>query len=106
MSSTQHSHKKHTNVHDLAKRLQFEVDLILANVDEKSLFAEFREEEIIDLREGDQREIPRNTLDERIINNISRRHQAVSRSITPKVVKKNIKSFTGIFYYLFKPLQY
>lgn len=49
-------------------KLQEEIDHILANVDEKTLFAEFRQEEIFDIQKGDRQAIIHHTLDERILS--------------------------------------
>jgi hypothetical protein len=99
---------KHKNPHELAKKLQSEVEVILSNVDEKMLYAEFRENEIFDLRNGDKEEVVRHTLDERIMlsrkSPSARTYERIERTTTSAAQK--ISGARKLFYYLFKPLQY
>lgn len=93
---------KNTHIKDLSKKLQEEVDLILTNVDEKTLFAEFREDQMIDLKGDGTQEVVRTSLDERIFLDLSHRHK---RSHKPLTVKNNVKSLPGSLYNIFfKPI--
>ncbi len=69
MSFVTHPHSPHHKLEEIARKLQHEVDSIINKVDEKALFAEFRDEEIMDIREGaDRKEIMSTlSLEERII---------------------------------------
>jgi L-ascorbate metabolism protein UlaG (beta-lactamase superfamily) len=107
MEKTSHSGHAHKNIHEISKKLQSEVDVILANVDEKMLYAEFRENEIFDIQNGDKQEVVRHTLEERIM---IRPHQ---RSVTMERIERTTNGAAAkigrarrLFHYLFKPLEY
>ena len=100
--------KTHTQPHELAKKLQSEIDHLLTNVDEKMLFSEFRENEIFDIHNGDKQEVVRYTLDDRIMRNRKNTRTAtfdrLERTTTMAVEK--ITGIQRLVHYLFKPLQY
>lgn len=89
----------------ISKRLQGEVDVILEHIDEKSLFAEFRQEEIFDIQNGDKKEFIRHTLDERISSSafIPR---PTKLEMARRVSTKGMGKISRLIYYLFKPLEY
>jgi hypothetical protein len=105
-----HEHKsKHKDHKELAQKLQSEVDVILAKISDKMLFAEFREDEVFTIQNGEkQEEVVRNTLDERIlIRRTPQRESAfvmIDRQTTQAAEK--ISAFGRLFQYLFKPLHY
>jgi hypothetical protein len=98
---------KHVDHKELSKRLQSEVELILTNVDDKMLFAEFREDEMFTIQNGDRDEVVYQTLDERILVRNPKRESAIERidRRTTKTAKK-VTRVGRLFRYLFKPLQY
>ena len=109
MSLHTHTTTQHPHIKELAVKLQKEVDLILTNVDEKKLYAEFRDEEMIDLKSGGEENIVRSTLDERIQQRITLRPKASDFSITAKSsahVVKNVKKASSLVTLLFKKFEY
>lgn len=92
---------------EISRKLQSEVDFILTNVDEKTLFAEFRQEEIFDIYNGDRTEVIRHTLDERISFGPKRRETAIVKiDRTTAQAARKIGALGRIMNYLFKPLHY
>ncbi|MCC2630286.1 MAG: hypothetical protein K0S38_95 [Candidatus Paceibacter sp.] len=93
----------------LSKKLQSEIDHILSHVDERTLFAEFRENEIFDIQNGDKKEVVRYTLDERIIMNRQSPRTASMAARLERTTTNAAEKITGMrrmVNYLFKPLQY
>jgi hypothetical protein len=109
-----HAHEKtakHVHPHELAKKLQEEVNFIMSNVDEKTMFAEFRKEEVFDIQNGDKHETVTHTLDDRILLNRPIHPTKLERIETTtkfvaKTASKKIGTFTRLIHYLFKPLQF
>jgi hypothetical protein len=104
-----HSHKKpvHTDLRELSQRLQSEIDGILTNIDERTLFAEFRDTEIFDIQNGDKKEVVRYTLDERILMNRTPRKTTFERiEQTTNNAAQKISSMRRMVNYLFKPIEY
>ena len=100
--------KNHSPIHHLSKRLQNEIDGILSDVDEKKLYAEFRENEIFDIQCGDKQQVVRHTLDERIML-ACKSSRSVSLQRIESTTMSAAQKITGaskLFYNLFKPLQY
>jgi hypothetical protein len=99
---------KHKDMHDLSKKLQSEIDVLLQNVDEKILYAEFRENEIFDIQNGDKHETIQHTLDERImLNRKNTRGVTIDRiERTTTTAAEKITGARRFFQYLFKPLPY
>jgi hypothetical protein len=90
--------------HEIAARLQREVDLILLNVNDKVLYAEFRDDEIIDIQDGITHQRMRETIDERIQFNMKRRPQ--HEPLMQKSVRHTQTAHKGLMkfiYWLFKP---
>ncbi len=92
MSTSIHAPNSGSHIHDIAKRLQQEVNFILENIDETSFFAEFRKEEIVDFNEDTNTKSKKDTvqtsLDERIIFDLSHQYERKR----PLTVKRNIKN--------------
>jgi hypothetical protein len=107
-----HEHHKRQPAHirHISERLQNEVDSILSKVDEKTLFAEFREDEVFTIQKGDSQEnIVRTVLDERIFMartnpKYSPRHRFDHG--VKHVHKKKVGPISRFFNYLFKPIEY
>lgn len=96
---------------DIAIRLQQEVDQILENVDERALFAEFKEDEIVTIQAGERTESVQHILEERISLSLS------DRTAKPRFYKthrfdprgrpeKKVARIVRLVKYLFKPLHY
>jgi hypothetical protein len=105
-----HSHNhnsKHIDHKDLAKRLQNEVEQILTNVDNKMLYAEFREDEVFTIQKGESQEVIHNTLDERIFMQRQPRETTLHMidRHTTKAARK-VNAWARLMHYLFKPLHY
>ncbi len=95
-----------TNKHpkEIAARLQLEIDLILNKVDDLKMYAEFREEEMIDIQDGSNHQVFREVLDERIHYNMNRRAQ--QKPLIEKTVYQSVhqtKKAKKFLDYLFKP---
>jgi hypothetical protein len=58
---------KPLHLKEICECLQKEVDSILTQVNEQAFFAEFRDEEILDLKAGENNDISCQVFDERII---------------------------------------
>jgi hypothetical protein len=99
--------KKPMHIKDLCAKLQREVDSLLETVHEQALFAEFREEEIVDLRDGAANDFVRHTLDERVVISplakprLERKIAAMNAPVGK--VKKKARSILG---YIFTPFAY
>jgi hypothetical protein len=90
--------------HEIAARLQREVDFILHNVDDKTMYAEFREEEIIDIQDGITQQVMKESLDERILFNMNRRGQHPPLVHTGVRKSKTLyDKVMNMFQLLFKP---
>jgi hypothetical protein len=100
--------QKHIDHKELAQRLQTEVDVILSKVNDHTLFAEFREDEVFTIQNGDKQEaVVHNTLDERIM------YRRVPKETTIAMIDRHTanaaKKVTGLgrfVQYLFRPLHY
>ena len=108
----EHPHHKRQAPHikEISQKLQREVDLILESVDEKTLFAEFREDEVFTIQKGDQEQVIHHTLDDRILLN---RHYPYMKETafnrfdrTTTQTAQKIGRAARLFNYLFKPLHY
>lgn len=108
----EHSHHKRQAPHikEISIKLQKEVDEILQSVDEKTLFAEFREDEVFTIQKGDQEQVVHHTLDDRILMNRHYTHYRESAFTrfdrTTTETAKKIGRFARLANYLFKPLEY
>jgi hypothetical protein len=95
-----HTKKAHKDMKTIAAELQREVDVILGTVDEKTLFAEFHREEMIDFQNGGQQEAFVQDFDERIVIS-PRKH---TKQIAHK--KSGSKKISNVFRYLFTRFEY
>ena len=94
----------HKHPHEIAARLQREIDMILTNVDDSRMFAEFREEEIMDIQDGSNHQIFREVIDERIQFNMNRRES--HKPLIEKTVHTSIRQTNNVkrlLDYLFRP---
>jgi hypothetical protein len=105
---TSHHKPKHNHMHEIARKLQAEVDVILSNVDEKMLFAEFKQEEIFDIQNGDKQQVVRHTLDERITMRRSSAGHSTSSVLERRAAeaRNKVTKLRRLSNYLFKPLDY
>jgi hypothetical protein len=87
----------HSHSH-LALRLQQEVDAILASTDDNALIAEFYEDDVFDLQDGNNHQILHHIFNERVV--LTPRHRAPIFQKQEKVRNK-VKS---IVRFLFTPL--
>ncbi len=102
-----HTHSKHVDNKELSKRLQSEVEVILTNINDKTLFAEFREDEVFTIQRGESQEVIHNTLDERIF--MRRQPKESTIAMLDRHTTKAAERVTGLArltQYLFKPLHY
>ncbi len=99
---TTHHHSKHKDHKELSLKLQFEVDSILTNVNEKGLFSEFRDREIIDIHDISDKPIISELIDQRIHHIDSRRHQPSRVLKQTEHVSKKVNTMVN---YLFKPFE-
>lgn len=105
---TSHQKAQAPHIKEISKKLQREVDLILQSVDEHTLFAEFREDEVFTIQKANEEQVVHHTLDDRILMN---RHypkettfMRIDRTTTQAAQK--IGRMSRIVNYLFKPLEY
>jgi hypothetical protein len=98
--NTIHQTKKAIHLSELSAKLQKEVDAILMNVDERTLFAEFKQEEIYDLKEGKQDAVFLERFDERVT--IAPRKYAPRQS-QPRKITTRVKS---AIQFLFAPVEF
>ncbi len=94
------SHTKKSHIHELSYRLQKEVELILGSVDDATLYAEFRDDELTEITGGIHYNLARESLDKRIHHNI--KHRAHRQAKTPANIVERIQKFLNL---LFKPIQ-
>lgn len=108
--STHNPHQKSQQPHirAISEKLQREVDLILESVDEKTLFAEFREDEVFTIQKGDEEQVIHHTLDDRILMNRQYPKETTFMRIdrTTTQTAQKLGRWARMVNYLFKPLQY
>lgn len=109
----EHASLSKKSMHELSKRLQYEVDSILVNVDEKILYAEFLDDETIDLQESERQEIFQYTSVRPIFNTMETRktrlpsYQQHRPRKSYRSYRSKIKSgMVSFFYHLFKRFEY
>ena len=75
MSTKSHHFHLQPHLKDISIKLQSEVDSILVSVDETTIHAEFKEIDLIDIENGVEQDVQKESLDARIQHNIKRRAQ-------------------------------
>ncbi|MBX4198305.1 hypothetical protein KW782_03155 [Candidatus Parcubacteria bacterium] len=87
---------------DMAYSLQKEVDLILSQVNEGDIYAEFREHEIIEIEDGVQHRIVETALDERINMKLGQHNPTYKVKITERPPSR-VTKIQRLVYLFFKP---
>ncbi|MDQ3076471.1 MAG: hypothetical protein M3Q63_00230 [bacterium] len=101
MHSTTHHNKTHPHIRDIASRLQGEINTILHKVDHKTIYSEFHDHELVDIEEGVEHDVAKESLDQRIRHNMTKRthlQATTSASNSDSKVKKVLDFF-------FKPFE-
>ncbi len=98
MHGISHHNPTHPHLRDLASQLQHEINTILEKVDHKKLFSEFHDHELVDIEEGVEHDVAKESLDQRIRHNMSMRSHA-------RVTDRPKSKFKKILDFFFKPFE-
>ncbi len=88
----------------MSHKLQLEIDAMLSRVDDSKMYAEFREEELIEITDGVHHDIARESLDQRILINMNARKNRTPHARLQKSLGKTHEKASLFLKHLFKPI--
>jgi hypothetical protein len=98
--------KKFASPEEMAQSLQNEIDSILSKSTEREIYAEFREQDIVEIEDGIEHYVTETALDERI-NYKLQNHKGITEEV--RIIEradKTIGKVTRFVQLLFKPFEW